>query len=296
MIFGVNTSPFAGKEGTHVTSRDLRARLYHELEVNVSLRVADTAQADTFLVSGRGELHLGILIETMRREGFELQISEPEVIIKEKDGVKLEPYEFISVDVPTEYQGAVIEEMGRRKGEMKEMQTVPSGKEVHFEFTAPTRGVIGLGGVLMTKSKGTAILSHVFSHYDPIGGEVRRNPHGSLIASENGESSSYGLNNAQERGSLFIGTGVPTYIGMIVGQNARDEDLEVNVCKAKKMSNMRSSGADEAIMLTPPREITLDYALEYIGPDELVEVTPKNIRLRKRLLNGDERRRASKKP
>jgi GTP-binding protein len=290
MTFGVNTSPFAGKEGKYVTSRMIRDRLFRELETNVSLRVAETESADTFLVSGRGELHLAILIEQMRREGFELQVSQPQVILHEKDGVKLEPFEFLIIDVPAEYQGTIIEEVGRRKGLLKNLQQTPTG-EVHLEYQISTRGVIGLKGALMTKTRGTAIMHHVFEEYRPMQEGITLAPRGSLVASETGESNAYGLCNAQERGDLFITSGVDVYMGMIIGENARGEDLDLSPCKTKKLTNMRSSGSDDALVLTPPREMTLDLAIEYIGPDELVEVTPKSVRLRKRVLDPVQRKR-----
>jgi GTP-binding protein len=294
MTFGVNTSPFAGREGKFVTSRTLRARLYKELETNVSLRVKDTDSPDTFLVSGRGELHLGILIETMRREGYELQVSQPEVILHEKDGEKQEPYEFLVIDVPAEYQGAVISEIGTRRAQLKNMIQSPTG-EIHFEYQIPTRGVIGLKGVLMTQTRGTAIIHHVFDEYKPVDTALQMKSHGSLISMDNGTSNAYGLNNAQERGELFIGAGVEVYEGMIIGETSRDEDLGISPCKTKKLTNMRASGSDDAIVLTPPREMGLDLAIEYIGPDELVEVTPKSIRLRKKILDANLRKRASKR-
>jgi GTP-binding protein len=291
MTFGVNTSPFAGKEGKHVTSRVIRDRLFRELETNVSLRVSETESADTFLVAGRGELHLAILIETMRREGYELQVSQPEVILHEKDGIKQEPFEFLVIDVPAQYQGTVIEEVGRRRGILKNMIQGPTG-EIHLEYEISTRGVIGLKGALMTKTRGTAIIHHVFDQYKPkIDQELGLGSHGSLVASESGLSTSYGLSNAQERGELFIGPGVDVYQGMIIGENSRDEDLDLSPCKAKKLTNMRSSGSDEAIVLTPPREMNLELAIEYVGPDELVEVTPKSIRLRKKVLDPLARKR-----
>jgi GTP-binding protein len=291
MTFGVNTSPFAGREGKLVTSRNIRDRLMKELETNVALKVEQAeGSGDAFLVSGRGELHLGVLIETMRREGFELQVSQPQVIYHEQDGQKLEPYEILTIDVPTDYQGVVIEEVGRRGGELQHMDSL--GSELHAEYLIPTRGLIGLKNLLLTRTRGTVIVNNLFDSYKPVHEiDLRGNEHGSIIASESGTSNAYGLNNAQERGTLFIGPAVDVYEGMVVGRNAVDSDLEVNVCKTKKLTNMRSSGADDAIILTPPKEITLDFALEYIGPDELAEVTPLNIRIRKKLLSANDRKR-----
>ncbi len=292
MTFGVNTSPFAGKEGTQLTSRNIKDRLDRELETNVALRVEPAADSgDSYLVSGRGELHLGILIETMRREGFELQVSQPQVIYIEEDGVKKEPYEFLTIDVPSEHQGVMIEEVAKRGGELQNMETNAAG-EIHAEYIIPTRGLIGLKNLLLTRTRGTAIINNLFDSYKPVHDiDLRSNEHGSLIASESGTTSSYGLNNAQERGIMFVGPAVDVYEGMVVGKNALDQDIEVNVCKGKKLTNMRASGSDEGIVLTPPRAVTLDFALEYIGADELVEVTPQSVRIRKRFLNANDRKR-----
>ena len=294
MTFAVNISPFSGREGKHVTSRALRERLIRELETNVSLRVEETNSPDTFLISGRGELHLAILIEMMRREGFELQVSQPEVIFQEKDGIKLEPFEFLTVDVPLEYRGIVIEEVGSRKGILKDMVQTPT-RELHFEYDISTRGVMGLKSAFLTKARGTAQVYHVFDEYRPVQeGAYGRASHGSLIAFESGTSTAYALSNCQLRGELFIGPGVEVYQGMIIGENVRGEDMEISPVKTKKLTNVRSSTSDIAVILTPPKEMTLDMALEYVGPDELVEVTPKGIRLRKKLLDPVARKRAKK--
>ncbi|MCM8811521.1 MAG: translational GTPase TypA [Candidatus Omnitrophica bacterium] len=294
MSFSVNKSPFSGREGKYVTSRALRERLQKELETNVALRVADTESPDTFLVSGRGELHLAILIETMRREGFELEVSKPEVVYKEIDGKTCEPYEFLSIDVPAEYQGTVIEEVGRRRGDLKGMGQAPTG-EVHFEYLITTRGLLGLKNLLTKKTRGTAVIHHLFDSYRPVVADLPPSePHGSLVATDDGVSSSYAITTAQERGELFIGPGVPVYEGMVVGQASRDKDLGINICKQKKLTNVRASTAETTVMLVPPRELTLEYALEYLGPDELLELTPKSLRIRKKVADEKLRIRAQR--
>ncbi len=295
MTFGVNNSPFAGREGKLVTSRNIRDRLFKELETNVALKVTETTSPDTFLVAGRGELHLAILIETMRREGYELQVSQPEVIFHEADGVKSEPFEKLSVIVPGEHQGAVIEEVGRRKGVLAHMNHTPHG-EVHLDYLISTRNLIGLKNKLLTQTKGTVILNHIFDSYRPVeAANVVNLPHGSLIASETGVSNAYGLNNAQERGELFIGPATEVYLGMIIGENAKAEDIEVNINKTKKLTNMRASGTDAALILSPPKIMSLEESLEFLGPDELLEVTPQSLRLRKKILDPNKRKREKNK-
>jgi GTP-binding protein len=289
MNFIVNNAPFAGREGKLVTSRNIRERLDKELRTNVSLRVEDAASPDTFKVSGRGELHLSILIENMRREGFEMAVSKPEVIYREKDGKKLEPMEYLVVDVPAEYQGVIIEKMGPRKGEMVAMS--PMGETIRLEFVIPARGLIGLRGEVLTETRGTGVLTHTFHEYAPYKGEIPGRKNGVLMAMEHGETTAYALDALQPRGTLFIGAGVEVYGGMIIGQHAKDNDLDVNPCKGKKLTNVRASGTDDAIKLTPPRLLTLEQALEFIDDDELVEVTPKSIRLRKKELDPNRRKR-----
>jgi GTP-binding protein len=292
MNFMVNASPFAGREGKWVTSRNIRERLTKELRTNVSLRVEDTDSPDTLKVSGRGELHLSILIENMRREGFELAVSKPEVIIRMKDGHKMEPMEYLVVDVATEFQGAIIEKMGPRKGEMVAMS--PMGDMVRLEFIIPARGLIGLRGEVLTDTRGTAVMTHTFHEYAPYKGDIPGRKNGVLMAMEHGETTAYSLDALQPRGTLFIGAGVEVYGGMIIGQHAKDNDLDVNPCKGKKLTNVRASGTDDAIKLIPPRLLTLEQALEFIDDDELVEVTPLSIRLRKKELDPTKRKRASK--
>ncbi|HEU5012560.1 MAG TPA: translational GTPase TypA [Roseiflexaceae bacterium] len=294
MTFSVNTSPFAGRDGTYVTSRKLRERLYAETERDVALRVEDTDSADAFAVSGRGELHLTILIETMRREGYEFQVSRPEVIFKEVDGQRLEPIEQVEIEVSEQYQGTVIELMGQRRGIMRDMSYRDDGT-VHLMFHVPTRGLLGFRQTFLTSTRGEGLMNTLFFGYEPLVGELSTRTNGSLIASESGVATTFGLHNAQDRGQLFIGATMEVYAGMVIGQHIRERDLEVNVCKRKHLTNIRSSVADEALRLDPPRVLSLDDAIEYINDDELVEVTPKTFRLRKKVLNADERKRDQKR-
>jgi GTP-binding protein len=294
MTFGVNTSPFAGREGQFSTSRKLRERLMKELQTNVALRVEETESPDQYLVSGRGELHLAVLIETMRREGYELQVSQPEVIFHEEGGKRLEPVEEVDIDVADEFSGFVIETFGRRKGELINMSSTGDG-HTRLLFKVPTRGLLGFRSQFITQTRGTGVLNSLFSGYVPFAGDLGMEKSGSLIASEPGAATAYGLAGAEDRGILFILPGTEVYEGMIVGKNARDTDLEVNICKMKQLTNMRSSNSDLATRLTPATTMSLDRAIEYIGSDELVEVTPKSVRMRKRELNTDQRRKLSKR-
>ncbi len=293
MAFIVNNSPFAGREGKYITSRVLRDRLYRELERNVALRVEDTDSPDTFLVSGRGELHLAILIETMRREGYELQVGNPEVILHDVDGDKHEPYEDVYVEVAEAYMGPVMEMLGRRRGEMRNMHPGEEGI-VNLHYVMPTRGLLGFRNAFLTMTRGTGVLHTLFHAYGPWAGEIEQRDTGSLVAHEAGVSTSYALDTAQERGALFIGPGIDVYAGMIVGQRARPGDLAINVCRKKHVTNHRKSFAEDGIMLTPPIVFSLDEAIEYIGTDELVEVTPASIRLRKRELDAEKRQKVEK--
>jgi GTP-binding protein len=292
MTFGVNTSPFAGKEGQFTTSRQIKERLERELETDVALRRFDTGTMDRWTIAGRGELHLAILIEKMRREGYELEVSKPQVIFKEEGGRRLEPVEQVTIEVPESHVGIVIEKMGQRRGEMKDMH-VENGT-AYLEFVIPTRGLIGYRSQLLTDTKGLGIMNSLFLGYEDYRGDFDANAHGSLVAFEDGETVNYGLVAAQERGQLFVGAGVQVYAGMVVGQNAKTDDIEVNVCKEKKLSNMRSKGDGGHDKIDVPRTMGLEDALEFIGDDELVEVTPKNIRIRKTILNHLERKRANK--
>ncbi len=288
MVFTVNTSPFAGREGQFVTSRDLRARLEKELLTNVSLRVEDTATTDSFRVLGRGELQLAILIETMRREGYELMVGKPEIVVRTENGRRMEPLELLVIDCPENFIGIVMESLGSRRGEMKKMVNHHSGR-VRMEFSIPSRGLIGLRGQLLTDTRGTALIHSLLEGWTDYAGDMAMRPTGALVADRAGVSTAFAIWGIQERGEMFIGPGVEVYEGMIVGENSREEDMNVNITKEKKLTNMRSSTADEAIRLIPPREMTLEKAIEFIADDEFVEVTPKSIRLRKKVLDSKKR-------
>ena len=292
MNFIVNNSPFAGKEGKFVTSRNLRDRLFKEVMTNVSLRGEETDSADTFKVSGRGELHLSILIETMRRQGYEFQVSPPEVIFKrDENGGLLEPIELLMIEVPDEYVGAVMERLGTRKAEIKNMGARDGGT-THLEFLIPARGLLGYRSQFLTDTNGNGIMNHVFDSYQPYKGDIDQRSTGSIIVHEQGEATGYGLFNTQSRGRLFIGPGTPVYEGMIVGENPKNDDIVCNVCKKKQMTNTRASGSDDALRLVPHSKLSLEQSLEFIKSDELVEITPESIRLRKRILNKEERMKA----
>ncbi|MCF8191238.1 MAG: translational GTPase TypA [Burkholderiales bacterium] len=293
MTFQVNNSPLAGREGKFVTSRQIRERLDRELLKNVALRVEDTSEADSFLVSGRGELHLTILLENMRREGYELAVSRPRVVFREVNGEKCEPYEMLTIDVEEDHQGGVMEELGRRRGELQDMQ--PDGKgRVRLEYRIPARGLIGFQGEFLTLTRGTGLASHVFDDYGPMAGAMAERRNGVLISQDDGAAVAYALWKLQDRGRMFVNPGEAVYEGMIIGIHSRDNDLVVNPIKTKQLTNVRSSGKDEAVTLTPPIQLTLESAIEFIADDELVEITPKNIRLRKRHLVEHERKRANK--
>lgn len=292
MTFSVNDSPFAGQDGKFVTSRHLRDRLYRELDSNISLRVEETDTTEAFKVSGRGELHLSVLIENMRREGYEFQVSNPVVIYKEIDGKRCEPIEHLTVDVPEEYTGVVMDGVIQRKGEMVNMSPTAQNY-TRLEFRIPSRGLIGYRSELLTATKGTGIINSILEGYEPYKGDFQSRSRGALIAWENGESITYGLYNAQERGTLFIGAGVKVYEGMVVGENARQEDIVVNVCKKKHVTNTRASGSDDALKLIPPRDMSLEQCLDFIADDELLEVTPNHLRMRKRILKTDLRAKAN---
>jgi GTP-binding protein len=283
MAFLVNDSPFAGREGKFVTTRQIRSRLFHELETNVSLRVTDTDNTDTFMVSGRGELHLGILIETMRREGFEFQVSRPEVILKEINGKRMEPFERLLIDVPEDYTGAVMSELGTRKAELLNMNV--ELKQAYLEFMIPTRGLIGFRSQFLRLTKGNGVMNHAFVEYREYSGDINNQRNGVLIAWEEGNVTAYALAGAEDRGTYFITPGTHVYAGMIIGECNRNQDLDINVCKMKKLTNMRASGSDFLVTLQAPTQFSLEQCLEYIAEDELVEITPKTIRMRKRDLN-----------
>ena len=294
MTFSVNDSPFAGRDGKFVTSRHLRDRLFRELDSNIALRVEETDSTEAFVVSGRGELHLSVLIENMRREGYEFQVSNPVVIYKEIDGVKCEPIERLTVDVPEEYTGTVMDGVIKRMGQMVNMSPTAQNY-IRLEFLIPSRGLIGYRSELLTATKGTGIINSILENYEPYKGDLQTRTRGTLIAWENGTSITYGLFNAQERGTLFIGAGVEVYEGMIVGENARLEDIVVNVCKKKHVTNTRASGSDDALKLVPPKDMSLEQCLEFIADDELLEVTPNHLRMRKRILKADLRAKARNK-
>ena len=295
MQFMVNDSPLAGQEGKYVTSRHLRDRLFRELNTDVSLRVEESDTTDSYKVSGRGELHLSVLIENMRREGYEFAVSKAEVLYKEDEkGKKLEPMEIAVVDVPEEFAGAVIDKLSQRKGELQGMSSAKGGYS-RLEFSIPSRGLIGYRGEFLTDTKGNGILNTVFDGYGPYKGDIQYRKQGSLIAYETGETVTYGLFAAQERGTLFVGAGEKVYSGMVIGQNGKAEDVEVNVCRTKKLTNTRASGSDDSLKLSPPKILSLEQALEFIDTDELLEITPENIRIRKKILDPTMRKRQAYK-